>query len=166
MGPVSRWRLNQGRNVNFIRFIFGLAVLAASMAASAQTRLDGNWWRNLDKSERTYFLAGYMQGVQMLAQVAPAVVCIDTTNGGGELSGCILKISSSLEKRFTSPAAGKPYGQFIDGVSTVYEDYRNRGICFTGVMNFVLKEIGGLSGEAREQFLVNLRQANIDTPCN
>jgi hypothetical protein len=143
--------------------LFALTIFVTH--AHAQNRFDGNWWNDTDDVSRGYYLIGYMQGTSSTAMVAPVMVCLAQELTGETLTQCLSKGQKVMDEKFVTPAAGRPYGQFADGVTAFYKDYKNRGICFSAALRFVSSEINGMNRNELDTFLERLRKNPVTGQC-
>jgi hypothetical protein len=143
-----------------------LVLLTVCTQAHAQTRFDGNWWNGSEDIARGSFLLGYKQGMVLVAEVAPMVICNAQKHTDEAFRQCIYSGTNAMNEEFVTPTAGKTYRQLIDGVSEFYRDYKNRGICFEPALSFVTQEINGMSRNLRDSKLQTLRREPTTGFCN
>ena len=120
-----------------MRLIHKLFVLAliASAAQADQAELNGNMWLTLSIGQKTFYTAGFLDGMSY-----------GIPYGGAALS------------RQTNKFVKITPQQIIDGFDKLYADYRNRRIPMVFAMDVVIDSINGESDANTEKHLEILRK--------
>ena len=143
-----------------------LLLLVAPAFAYAQSRNDGNWWSGLDKTAKTYYLVGFMNGRSNAFAMAPAYICMNQRHIGKALEECISAGVEFISKEQILPISGKPYGQFIEGINTFYRDYRNKSICFNPAIHVVISSMNGMKNDDADNWIQKLRAIPATYSCD
>jgi hypothetical protein len=100
--------------MNIVRIGIVMAIAAlTSKAASEHETYDGNWWRTLTDTQRTFCCIGMFQGLR----TAKTILAEKNTE-------VIDQYNASAANLFTEITIG----QCLDGMNQFYEDFRNRAI--------------------------------------
>ena len=73
---------------------------------------------------------------------------------------CTNPIRTSHEEYVKKYFENVTNGQIVDGLTSFYEDYRNRRILLTDAIWAVTSGISGMSKEKMERFVEDMRRAN------
>lgn len=113
-----------------------LVLMLAPIAKNESERHDGNWWRSLSVSTRYIYTMGFMDGTDLgfnfsywkFAHTDPK---------------CLVAVQDSYKEHMTKYLLNVTNDQLADGLTKVYEDYRNRRINVNDTTWLVLNEIAG-----------------------
>ncbi len=94
---------------------------------------DGNWWRDLERTDKAAFALGFYDGINLGYNYAL---------WGNIQSECKDSLASSY-MRYMGYLKDVPAGQLVDGLDSFYDDYRNRLIELTFAVWLVSNEIAG-----------------------
>ncbi len=119
-----------------LAIIIVLALLAFPSLSTADTRYDGNFWRNTVGAAggKYAFVSGFYSGVFLGRDFS--------TRGVGVDLPCFGKAWDSFAE-YEKYMHGVTAGQTSDGLDSFYSDYRNRKIRMTDAVWVVLKSISG-----------------------
>lgn len=134
--------------------------------AFAQARFDGNWWAALDEPGRLYYSIGYLNGAAHAAVILPASICLHQKYVGTDLEKCLVSANEAAHDAFVKPMLGKPYGQFISGITAFYQDYRNKSICFKAAARIVQAEVNGMKHEKVTEWVESVRALPTTGSCD
>ena len=145
--------------------LISFALICAVTFAGAQTKEDGSWWKALTPAFKLGYAAGFARGSELTA-IENTVGCLAMWS---ELNA--VKAAYTLEqwKSVCTPQSnfdGVSMGQFVDGLNSFYEDYRNQRIEFGSAIEYVRDEIKGKPSTELQADLAHLRKCYADmTAC-
>jgi hypothetical protein len=110
---------------------------------------DGNGWRTLSNTEKTFFAAGLIDGIDFGAQLP--IQAISDEN-------CGIKAAESFFRQHDKYVVGVATSQVVDGMDAFYSDFKNRKIPVRHAFAVILKQIAGDSNESISKLTENLRK--------
>jgi len=145
-------------------------LLTSSVHAQDAARRDGNWWRglsgDLDTEEgrrnfftKTWYITGLLDGTFGLSRDLLILALSESGDltFGERVEGAY---SRARDKRVVNVGLGQVY----DGVTTFYQDFRNRRILVALAITIVLEQIAGVPPAQVETAIEALRQRAGPTP--
>jgi hypothetical protein len=128
-----------------------LLQLAAPDLRAEEQRHDGHLWGALPRD----FKVSHMQGL-----IHGSAIGVEFTREGLAANDpCRDKLLPSFAKTAQGLLAEVSPEQIVDGVDTIFKDYRNRSLLITDAVYVALRAIGGLSPENVEKLLQSVRRA-------
>ncbi len=153
-----------------MRGIYGaiIALFMLSVPAFSQAiKQDGNWWNMLTRGERIVYVAGFVDGTHATYNRADAVAQVSVLEASPpcKAKDCSDSIKmnyahgihgawSKSESRYN----GITIGQIVDGLTTLFSDYRNRAIRLRDAEDAVIDSIKGASDDSTRDHLEYLRK--------
>ncbi len=156
--------------IQLLFVLFAMPLLSAKADATWGT---GNWWNNLTKTEKLVFIEGYWQGKDSGAALSGAVMITSVPSGkpGAKtftpeqqlLVNFTKHVTSATVDLMKSRSKGVTNGDLVDGVDTLFADFKNRRLTVSDAMDVVYSQISGSSAEAVESMLAQKRKdAGVD----
>lgn len=153
---------------------FSLACLVAALCASwataasvDSTHRDGNWWNAQPRSAQLAWVTGFLDGVvatqgdiDMSLSMGSANVAMPRCTAKGcydNMTEYGRNLQAQLDKsvgRYDNVTVG----QIVDGLTSVYSDYRNRQIGVIDAEIIVMESIGGSSDAQIQKRLEYMRK--------
>ena len=132
------------------RLVLGALLAMCTCICLAQDMVwDGNWWRELERPQKQSAVLGFFMGLNHGCQLS-AVAFTD----GLPVAGSSLATHCSANiKAYGRTTAG----QFIDGLDTLYADFRNRSIPFGSAMWYVANQTSGIRQSGLDELLDIMR---------
>jgi hypothetical protein len=120
-------------------------------------RRDGDWWRGINAVSKAYYLAGFVDGMDLGNRFS--VWGIDAGDKDGKNVSARLKTSySDYRSKYLSSVT---HIQLMEGLNTFYADSRNHRILVYDAVWLVLNQIAGKPG-AEMQSLIEDYRKNAD----
>lgn len=137
-----------------------LCVLLAAPRSQNQEydRRDGNWWRGINRENKAFYLAGFVDGMQLGNRFS--VWGVDKNEKDSKQVST--QVTSSFSDYRAKYLANVTNIQLSDGLDSFYSDSRNRRIVVNDAVWLVLNEISG-APEAVLQPLIDASRKNADT---
>lgn len=140
-------------------------VVAACMFSSADSRADdrdGRWWGRLAQGEKLSFVAGFFSGTDYAVLIltgASLKAMVDPKTGefNSARAEAIKTASIGTIEKIKGDLASVTAGQIVEGLDTMYADYKNQGISVSEITYVVLYAIKGGS-EAGVAHLLEVRR--------
>jgi hypothetical protein len=132
----------------------GLLLFALCGARAEGERRDGNWWRELTVSQRSNYMTGFFDGMDLGNNFS--FWGMPETNG--KLDPSVAGAGKSYSTMIDKYMKDVTNGQVADGVTKFYEDYRNRKIIISNAVWLVLNSIAGKSDDEMEKMTQNFRK--------
>jgi hypothetical protein len=111
-------------------------MLPPSARDESDGRRDGNWWRSQSSDAKYNYMTGFIDGLQLGHDFSYWKFI--QKNGD-----CASLVSDSYNTHLTKYLVNVTNGQIADGLTSFYEDYRNRRILTSRAVWLVLNEIAG-----------------------
>ena len=132
-----------------------LLIIIPQLCFGEDVRRDGNWWMTLQGYQKTNYVVGFFDGMQL----------------GHNFSFWQFSNSKDRAKQSCNSLVGSSYVEYSekyfsnitniqisDGLDTFYSDYRNRKIKIDGAMWLVAQEISGTPKTQMETMIENWRK--------
>jgi hypothetical protein len=127
-------------------------LLTMGLFAQENVRRDGNWWRTISNYDlKIIYLKGIMDGADLGYDMVLSGL-ENYSNDKNEVK-FRLRITTGYHKYMDKYFLNVSYGQIIDGLDTLYADYKNRKILIYNGIELVTKLISGMSSELYNKFL-------------
>lgn len=145
-----------------------LLILFASSVSQAQLKYDGYWWTGLEQEstgiQESKDIAGLYANTMRLGYVMGVVEQVKADQMRYNVLYSYGKDSSTFAfkvlKSTFDPFYSATFGQFRDGVSEFYKDYRNLQITVINAMFVVTMEVRGEPQEEIDLQIRSLRSEN------
>lgn len=134
---------------NLLATVLSLLVIATP-AHAQDLALDGNWWRVADRQQKQYAVLGFLQGVNHGCQLSGAIF-----EDGFPVKGTTVTTHCASNTKTFGPTTVE---QSIDGLDTLYADFRNRSIPFGMGMWFVANQASGARQVRVDELLDAMRR--------
>jgi hypothetical protein len=133
--------------MRLIAFVLLIAISGLAVAEEVKNR-DGNWWQRQSEMARTYYVLGMLDGMTLGHNLGSAVASVD--------KDAVDKVNSAYGQAVAKYLNNVTVKQLMDGMTSIYADYKNRRITTDGAMWLVMLGISGapqaLLDTATEQF--------------
>jgi hypothetical protein len=142
------------RNV-FRVLVVGFIILGCGPVSrnDANTRRDGNWWRDLTKVEKITYMTGFFDGMRLGNDFSFWEI-IEKDRSDPALT----KVVDSYQDYSAKYLNNVTNVQLADGLDTFFSDYRNRRIETSDAVWLVLNEISGKSDAEMQQMIESWRK--------
>jgi hypothetical protein len=138
-----------------ILFAMLLAAGLLSPAPAQDTRRDGNWWRNQTRLEQTTYVIGFFDGMELGHSFS--YWGLPLKDGKRDpVSVTILNSYSTMIEKYLKDVTST---QVSDGLTKLYEDYRNRTILIQDAVWLVANAIAGESDKEMQIMIENFRKS-------
>jgi hypothetical protein len=111
---------------------------------------DGNYWRELNETEKTFYALGLFDGTDL-----GGIFAMKATQ---EVGGDSNKMGDAYSSNVQKYEGGVTIGQMMSGMNSFYEDYRNRSIAVINGAWVVLRGIKGESQASLDSSILFLRK--------
>jgi hypothetical protein len=160
--------------VRYLRTVCSAIIVFSTIIAAtcngAEIEVDGNWWNSQPPAQRLSWLGGFMIGRNEEARLtlllmSGAKFAINVPNCDQHCYANIYTYQLRLAKMVEDAARyynGITVGQIADGLSTMFNDYRNRQIRLRYAVAIVEDSIKGSTDEQIQGRLEALRRGCPD----
>lgn len=131
-----------------------VALLTVSTSASPaeKIRRDGNWWVNLTEFSKSFYILGFLDGMELGNDFSYwGLETKDTL----AVMPKVIKAYVDYVDRYTSNVT---VGQITEGLDKFYGDFRNRSIATHGGVWIVLRQISGDSDAEIQKLIESWRK--------
>ena len=147
--------MNSRLSAGMVAALLCLLIAAPCSRNQEFDRRDGDWWRSVDRVNKAYYLAGFVDGTQLARRFS----------GNPQNDQDAKDVSARPATPFGENRA-KYLGhttniQLTDGLDTFYGDARNRRILVSDAAWVVLNQIAG-TPEAETQALIESTRKNAE----
>jgi hypothetical protein len=125
-------RISKARSV----FLLCTVLMLAPLAKDQNTRRDGNWWRTQSNVTKYDYMTGFIDGLELGHNFSYWKLIEKNGN-------CASLVTDSYDTHLNKYLTNVTNGQVADGLTSFYEDYRNRRILVSRAVWLVLNEIAG-----------------------
>jgi hypothetical protein len=137
-----------------------LALLCLLMAAPFSRnqefdRRDGDWWKSVDRVNKAYYLAGFVDGTRLASRFS------GNAPNDQDAKDVSARPATPFAENRTKYLGHVTNIQLTDGLDTFYSDARNRRILVSDAAWVVLNQIAG-SPEAETQALIESSRKNAE----
>ena len=137
------------RATQIVLVIFCLFLTAPLTRNQEYDRRDGNWWRGIDRLSKAYYLAGFVDGIELGNRLS--LVGIDKNDKAyKEVSE---RVTTTFSNQRAKYLANVTLIQLADGLDAFYANSTNRRILAHDAVWLVLSQIAG-TPEAEMQALI------------
>ena len=138
-------------------WIITIVALALCLNAQAdENRRDGNWWRAETEATRTVYVVGFFDGLELGHNFS--FWATKTADGKMDMEAASKALTSFLEYKDKYLKNVKS-GQLADGLTSFYEDFRNRSITISDAVWIVLNSIAGKPQTELDKMIENFRKS-------
>lgn len=142
---------------NLIKIILGGLVALAPVAAWSQDSDNGTWWKLHARGEKTMYVVGFRTGIATgIAEEAATAAAVEAYNLPKEFNKGLVEFLVAYHKQMSTVRAeteNATAGQVVDGVDTLYNDYKNQLIPVRILIRISLQAISGKSQDEIENQL-------------
>jgi len=139
-------------------FICTLLFFIIINIAHAGDRRDGNYWRALNKSQKSIYVLGFFDGMGLGYNFSYWGFYLSNNDKSSKLSQ---KVADSYNKFTTKYFQSVTNIQLVDGLNIFYEDYRNRRIIIRNSVWLVVQSIAGTPKAEMDKMTEKWRQNAI-----
>jgi hypothetical protein len=127
-------------------------LLTVGLFAQENERRDGNWWRTISNFDLKFI---YLKGVIDGTELGQDMILGGQENYSNDKNEVKfrLRITTGYKKYNDKYLLNVSYGQIIDGLDTLYADFKNRKISIYIGIELVTKLISGMSSELYNKYL-------------
>jgi hypothetical protein len=120
---------------------------------SEDDRRDGNWWNQQSHTTKGSYITGIFDGIQIGNNFSITEIMDKNPE-------CLKKVNKSYMNCFEL-LKNKTNAQFVDGLDTIYQDYKNRSLKISYAFWVVLYSMNGKS-EKEIQIMIESARKIID----
>jgi hypothetical protein len=129
-----------------------LILMVYSLCLGEDIRRDGNWWLSQEKHFRTFYVIGFIDGMEFGSHF------FALKNGTEAEQLCIAQAIESFREQRQKYFGNVTVGQLSDGLDSFYADYRNRRIVVFAAVWLVVNGIVGTPEEKLNKMIESSRQ--------
>jgi hypothetical protein len=138
------------------RIIVFVIVCAICLPGFAdENRRDGNWWRDRTNFQRTEYVVGFFDGMELGSRFSYWNLETFKANKNDPIAGQVLASYATLKDRYFKELTN---GQITDGLNAFYNDYRNRTIMLYDAVWLVVNMIAGESDTKMQSLIESFRK--------
>ena len=134
--------------------VVALLVFSVSLHADSARDRDGNWWRTLTAEQRTTYIIGFYDGMELGHNFSYWKFLDEKTK-----QTCVSDMVDSFDTFKDKYAQNVTNIQLADGLNSFYADYRNRSILIHKAVWLVLNSIAGTSQEKLDKMIEGFRKS-------
>jgi hypothetical protein len=147
--------MNSRLSARIVAALLCLLVTAPFSRNQEFDRRDGDWWRSVDRVNKAYYLAGFVDGSQLASRFSGnAASDQDTTDASARSGTPFFQNRAKYLGHVTNIQLG-------DGLDAFYSDAKNRRILVSNAAWVVLNQIAG-APEAETQALIESSRKNAE----
>ncbi len=132
-------------------FLLCFFICITKVSAQDGDRLDGNYWNNLDKTNKYFYLKGYFDGINLGYKLS--IWGVDSSK-----IDCALEVVNSFNEHTSNYLQHVTGTQMLDGLDEFYKDYRNRNIMIKDSIWLILNSIAGKSEQEMQLMIETYRE--------
>lgn len=132
--------------------IAAILFLPAVSYHAADSRRDGNWWTNLDKSSKSIYVTGFFDGMELGHNFSYWGNMQESERSSASSA---VKSYHEYSKKYLSNVTNI---QIVDGLNVFYSDFRNRKIQIFNAIWLVVQQIAGVPDEEMQKMLESWRE--------
>lgn len=133
---------------------FSMLLFAAVARNAPEDRRDGNWWRELERSQKINYMVGFFDGMELGNKFSYWGILDKNKNNPAVRQ--VFGSYSDYDQKYFSHVTNY---QLMDGVDTFYSDYRNRLILVDDAVWLVVNEIAGKPDAEMQKMIENWRKS-------
>lgn len=142
------------RNVFRVSVVAFIILICGTVSRNeVNTRRDGNWWRDLTRVEKTTYMTGFFDGMNLGNNFSYWGMLEKDKN-----DPAIAKVADSYGNYGAKYLKNVTNSQMADGLDAFFSDYRNRRIETSNAVWLVLNEISGKSDAEMQQMVESWRK--------
>jgi hypothetical protein len=129
--------------------------LTASLSRNQEyDRRDGNWWSGINRVSKAYYLAGFLDGMEL----GNSFSLWGIDKNGKDYKEVSAQVTTSFSDYRTKYLSHVTNIQLADGLDTFYSDSRNHRILVHNAIWLVLNQIAGTPETEMQSLIENCRK--------
>ncbi|MEO8399830.1 MAG: hypothetical protein ABI550_08470 [Ignavibacteriaceae bacterium] len=122
---------------------------------SSEVRSDGNWWITQSNDYKQSYISGFFRGMMLGFQFT--LWGINDLENLSQYKAQVEKAFRGYEKKYLSNVANT---QIVDGLDSLYRDYKNRRIHVVRAVWIVVNGIAGMQQEELDDLIESFRESS------
>lgn len=133
-------------------FFLIISSSTVSLSQDSRNRRDGNWWITVEREFKLRYLIGFFDGMDLGNDFSYWGMSKSSS------SNCIEEINESYNNYCQKYFSKVTNDQLVDGIDSLYSDYKNRRIMVTNAVWIVVNGITGTPQDKLDKLIESWRR--------